>query len=76
MVTSGSDKGRNWEVRHDLSYHVSFIWLIEGGLKESRSDSEAAGASWGMLVFSRYPKYLHQTSRLSWWAACIHCRLH
>lgn len=77
MVTSGSDKGRNWEAGHDLSCHISFIWLIEGELKEPKSDSEPAAASQSVLVFSSHPKYLNETSgclvgRAASTAGCTH----
>lgn len=74
--SSGSDKGRNWEARHNLSYQISFIWLIDGGLEESKSYSESAATSKSMLVFCRHPKYPHQTSGCLGGKGCIHCRLH
>lgn len=53
--SSGSSKGTNWEARHNLSCNISFTWLIVGGLEESKSDSEAAAASWIMLCLADIP---------------------
>lgn len=74
--SSDSDNRRNWEARHNLSYHISFIWLIDGGLEESKSEAEAAAASQSTSVFSRHPEYLHQTSGCLGEKGCIHCRLY